>query len=190
MSKHSIHWIHSSYREKLIEHLFIGELLKLSWQHGDCRLEISKPGVDNSGYDVIAEQRNIIRHIQIKASYIGGKTSRQPVHIKLSDKSSGCVIWIYFDEDTLALGPFLFFGGKPGEKLPDMEKEKTARHGKGDQDGVKNERSDIRIINKGKFRKYYTIQEIYTALFGENAHQKISRAETGGVINYLPATGM
>ena len=48
MNKHSEQ---SSYREKLIEHLFIGELLKLSWTNGDCQLEVGKPEVDNSGYD-------------------------------------------------------------------------------------------------------------------------------------------
>jgi len=41
------HYLKSSFREKLIEHLFIGELLKLSWLEGGCALEIAKPEVDN-----------------------------------------------------------------------------------------------------------------------------------------------
>ena len=90
------HTEHSSYREKLIEHLFIGELLKISWKNGDCQLEVAKPEVDNSGYDVVVEANGVIRHVQLKASYIGGKTSRQKVHTKLADKPSGCVVWIYF----------------------------------------------------------------------------------------------
>ncbi|MBL4761454.1 MAG: hypothetical protein JKY93_01990 [Gammaproteobacteria bacterium] len=57
MSKHNEH---SSYREKLIEHLFAGELLKLSWFEHDCGLEIAKPEVDNSGYDIIAECYGIV----------------------------------------------------------------------------------------------------------------------------------
>lgn len=72
----SKHTDHSSNREKLIEHLFIGELLKLSWIQGDCQLEVAKPEVDNSGYDVIVEANQIIRHIQLKASYIGSKTAK------------------------------------------------------------------------------------------------------------------
>ena len=39
MTEHSLH---SSYREKLIEHLLIGELLKLSWKTKNFSLEISK----------------------------------------------------------------------------------------------------------------------------------------------------
>ncbi|NKC10627.1 MAG: hypothetical protein GKR94_00010 [Gammaproteobacteria bacterium] len=63
------HSEHSSYREKLIEHLFVGELLKLSWQNGDCSLEVASPEVDNSGYDIIAElllRQKITRHKLIK----------------------------------------------------------------------------------------------------------------------------
>lgn len=163
MSKHTNH---SSYREKLIEHLFIGELLKLSWTNGDCQLEVGKPEVDNSGYDVIFEANQIMRHVQLKASYTGSKTSRQKVHLKLADKPSGCVVWIYFDENSLELGPFYFLGGNPGTPLPLSNEAKIARHTKGNQSGYKAERPNIREINKGKFTKYETISDIYGALFG------------------------
>jgi len=166
MSKHTEH---SSYREKLIEHLLIGELLKISWQNGDCDLEVSKPEVDNSGYDVIVELNGIIRHIQLKASYVGGKTAKQKVHTRLSSKPSGCVVWVYFNEVTLELGPFLFFGAQPGEPLPSLEGTKTARHTKGDQDGYKAERPNIREINKGQFAKHENITSLYATLFGNKA---------------------
>ncbi|WP_369742826.1 hypothetical protein AB8S08_11470 [Pseudidiomarina sp. PP-1MA] len=159
------HSENSSFREKLIEHLFVGELLKLSWQDYDCSLEVASPEVDNAGYDVIAEDRGIVRHIQLKASYIGGKTANQKVHTRLADKPSGCVIWIYFDQDTLELGPFYFFGSTPGEKLPDLSGMKIARHTKGDQDGYKAERPNIRVIPKGKFKKINSIEEVYDVLF-------------------------
>ncbi len=164
MRKHSER---SSYREKLIEHLFIGELLKLSWRNGDCQLEVSKPEVDNSGYDVIIEANRIVRHVQLKASYLGGKTSRQKIHIKLAEKPSGCVVWIYFDEETLELGPFLFLGGQPGSSLPPIHEAKVSRHTKGNQHGYKAERVNIRELNKGDFTRYDTIREIYEVLFGE-----------------------
>ena len=159
---------HSSYREKLIEHLFVGELLKISWQHDDCELEVSYPDVDNAGYDVIKERRRIIRHIQLKASYVGGKTASQKVHIRLADKPSGCVVWLYFDEDSLELGPFLFFGGAPGKPLLSLSGAKIARHTKGDQDRFKAERPNIRVLNKGRFTRYETIQAVYEALFGKH----------------------
>jgi len=160
------HTEHSSYREKLIEHLFVGELLKLAWKEDDCQLEVGRPEVDNSGYDVIFEAKKVIRHVQLKASYLGGSTSRQKVHIKLADKPSGCVVWIYFDEDTLELGPFYFYGGDPGQPLPSLDQLKTARHTKGNQDGFKAERPNMKIVNKGAFTKFENVSDIYEALFG------------------------
>lgn len=95
------HYLKSSFREKLIEHLFIGELLKLSWIEGGCSLEIAKPEVDNRGYDLIAEQNSVIRHIQLKAAHLNAKAAKQKVHTALSSKRSGCVVWVYFDDKTL-----------------------------------------------------------------------------------------
>lgn len=162
MSKHNEH---SSYREKLIEHLFIGELLKLSWINHDCGLEVAKPEVDNSGYDVLTECYGIVRHIQLKASHIGSSTAQQKVHVKLADKPSGCMVWIIFDENSLALKHFLFYGDIAGEPLPSLDKLKIAKHSKGNKDGIKAERHNIRIINKGQFRVISTIEDLYKILF-------------------------
>lgn len=162
----SRHTEHSSFREKLIEHLFIGDLLKLSWADEDCALEVSKPEVDNAGYDLIMELNGVVRHIQLKTSFVGGKTSRQKVHVNLASKLSGCVIWIYFDEHSLELGPFLFFGGPPGGKLPSLDNSNIARHTKADQLLEKAERPNIRVLNKGDFERLETIQSLYKSLFG------------------------
>lgn len=159
------HYLHSSYRERLIEHLLISELLKLSWQRGDCSLEIAKPEVDNKGYDLIAEANGVIRHVQLKASHLGSKTSRQKVHVALADKPSGCVVWVYFDEDTLSLGPFLFFGGAAGEPLPDLDGLKVARHTKANADGYKAARPDIRVLPKRQFETVERIEDLYAVLF-------------------------
>lgn len=159
------HYLKSSYREKLIEHLFIGELLKLSWASGACSLEISKPEVDNQGYDLIAEENDVIRHIQLKTAKLDAQTDHQKIHIALGSKPSGCVLWIFFDETTMQLGPFLFFGGQPGEKLPDISQFKIAKHTKGNKDGVKAERPDIRKVRKSAFVRYDSVESIYNVLF-------------------------
>ena len=57
----SKHYEHSSFREKLIEHLFIGEMLKLSWLKDDCQLEVMKLEVDNAGCDIVLEENNVFR---------------------------------------------------------------------------------------------------------------------------------
>lgn len=159
------HSEYSSYRERLIEHLFIGELLKYSWLTGGYNLEVAKPEVDNSGYDLICEVDGTIRHIQLKASYLGGKTARQKVHTKLAMKPSGCIVWIYFDPKTLELGPYYFFGGNPEERLPNLDAAPIARHTKGDQQGFKAERPNIRVLNKGQFELIGNLPELYKKLF-------------------------
>lgn len=162
-SKHSLH---SAFREKLIEHLFIGELLKLSWQRGDCSIETSRPEVDRAGYDLIAECNGHVRHIQLKGSFRGARTAIQKVSLSLAKKPSGCVVWVYFDPESLELGPFLFFGGEPGEKLPDIESLRTARHAKGNAQGVKAERLNHRVVNKGRFTRIDSIEDLWHRLFG------------------------
>lgn len=160
------HVENSSYRERLLEHLFIGELLKLSWTSGDCALEISKPEVDRSGYDLIAEANGVIRHIQLKATFVGSSTASQKLHISLGGKPSGCVVLIHFDKETLVLGPYLYFGGTPGEPLPSLANHKVAKHTKGNAQGIKGERPNIRTIPNSAFAKIDTIQELYFQLFG------------------------
>lgn len=169
-AKHKMtqHSEHSSYREKLIEHLFVSELLKLSWLHHRCALEIAKPEVDNSGYDLIAETIGIVRHIQLKTSIVGGSTALQKVHTKLAEKPSGCVVWIYFDEETLRLGPFRYFGARPGKPLPSLVEFKTAKHTKwsrSEGEAVKAERQNIRVIPRGSFTKAESIADMYAQLF-------------------------
>lgn len=161
----SQHYLNSAFREKLIEHLLIGELLKESWQSDDCSLEISKPEVDNSGYDIIAEASGVIRHIQLKASYLGATTARQKVHVDLADKPSGCVLWVYFDQDTLDLGPFLLFSNPADQPLPSIKDMRVAKHTRANADGVKSERPAIRVIPKGEFDEVQTIAGLYDVLF-------------------------
>jgi hypothetical protein len=159
------HTENSSYREKLIEHLFVAELLKLSWLHHGCSLEIAKPEVDNAGYDLIAETSGLVRHIQLKTSVIGGKTASQKVHTRLAEKPSGCVVWVYFNEKTMGLGPFLYFGAEAGKPLPTLDNRKVAKHTKGNKDGVKAERPNVRVMPKGSFKEIKSIDEIYAQLF-------------------------
>jgi len=179
VTKMTEHSLHSSYREKLIEHLLVGELLKLSWKANDFSLEISKPEVDNSGYDLIAEANGVIRHIQLKATFIGSKTARQNIHISLAKKPSGCVVLVHFDNKTLDLGPYYFFGAGPGQPLPSLEDLRTAKHTKGNAVGLKSERPNIRTLNKGSFKKLQTTDDLYVQLFGSGFNPLTSLAEDG-----------
>ena len=76
MSKHTEY---SSYREKLIEHLFVGELFKLSWNRGDCQLEIAKPeeGYSETGAPIVFEDKVIIG---ITSDELAAKKGKIPIN--------------------------------------------------------------------------------------------------------------
>ena len=77
------HSRHSSYREMLLEHLFVGEVMRHVWVSGGKRLEILKPQVDDAGYDLVFEMDQIVRHIQLKTSFEGSTVRRFNVNAGL-----------------------------------------------------------------------------------------------------------
>lgn len=160
--------IHQSvYRERLLEHLLIGDLLKYSWLHAGATLEVSQPSIDRSGHDVVLEANGVTRHLQLKSSSHAARTLLQKVHLGLASKPSGCVVWTRFDRSTMKLGPFLFFGDEPGLPLPSLDAFKVAKHTKGNKDGVKKERPNLRVVRMSQFREIADIPALYVALFGE-----------------------
>src|SRR5438105_4576529 len=93
------HFLQSSLREKLIEHLFIGDLMRCLWRRGCREVEILRAEVDYSGYDVVVECSGVLRHIQLKSSYRGAKTDNVNISVSLTRKPCGCVVWTMFDPD-------------------------------------------------------------------------------------------
>lgn len=161
----SADFIFSSYRERLIEHLFVGEVLRHLWIAGVYQVEVLRSEVDGAGYDVVFESQSIVRHVQLKAARIGGRRASVGVHVGLAAKPSGCVVWMYFDPKTLSLGPYLWFGNAPGEPLPPLDGFKVGKHTKGDSTGYKAERPNVRIIPKREFERLESVDEVVDRLF-------------------------
>lgn len=167
----------SSHRENLIEHLFIGEVLRQLWCLGVYDATVLRSEIDAAGYDLVIEVGSIVRHIQLKSSSHSAKTSRQKINIALENKPSGCVVWIRFDPNSMKLGPFHWFGGKPGSPMKkiseDVKSYPIAKHSKANSEGVKAQRFNLRLINKGKFDKTLnTVEELILELFGRVSSEK------------------
>ncbi len=158
--------LHSSRREKLIEHVFVGEVLRNLWRAGVHEVDILRAETDAAGYDIVVEVGAVSRHIQLKSSAQNATTGKQNVNVALGTKRSGCVLWVMFNPSTLELGPFMWFGGEPGEPLPDITGFPVAKHTKGNKEGEKAERKNIRILTKGKFTKVSSIAGVIEKLFG------------------------
>lgn len=166
------HFLESGLREKVIEHLFVGDLLRCFWLQGIRDIEVLRTDVDRAGYDLVLEVKGVMRHVQLKASYRGAKTAKVGINAYLARKPSGCVIWIWFDPDSMELGPFLWFGGAPGEPLPPLG-DRVGKHTRGDSSGDKASRPNIRLIRKGEFSSLSTMGDVAGALFGltQRAHK-------------------
>lgn len=167
---HSPHFIHSSYREMLLEHLFVSEVMRCMWKQDLRRVELLKGQVDNAGYDVVLTEGEITRHIQLKSAFVGAKAPSVKINRALAEKSSGCVIWMFFDPQTLVLDHFLWFGSPPHQPFPALNDFRIAKHVKANAQGIKSERPSIKVIPKRCFERLETIDDIIVKLFGTPGH--------------------
>jgi len=146
-------YLKSSFYEQLTEHVFISEVLQEAWFRFGKVVDVCRSEIDATGYDVMLECNGIIRHVQLKSSDKEAKAANQKVNIALSARPSGCVVWIFREEDPVSYRVALkyrFFGSQAGRPL-DLSKFQIARHTKGNSKGVKGERPNIRIIPKKEF---------------------------------------
>jgi hypothetical protein len=166
----------STAREKLIEHLFVGAMLRHLWLAGHRDAEVLRPEFDARGYDIVIEAGGVMRHIQLKSSAIGARTANVSISLDLARKPGGCVVWVWFDPQTLELGPLLWLGGEPGRPLPALG-DKVAKHTRGNRTGAKAARPNLRVVPKGRFERIGTIAELAERMFGLDFAAAVS--ETG-----------
>jgi hypothetical protein len=166
---HQDHSIHSSLREKLIEHVFVAGVMQQLWSAGRRDIELLRAEVDNAGYDLAIETGGVLRHIQLKASVVGSTTRKVSVQTALAAKRSGCVVWIWVNGDTLTPDHYLWFGAAPRAPLPDLG-DRLTKHSKANADGVKALRSALRDLSRGRFERINGMPGLVRALFGLAPH--------------------
>jgi hypothetical protein len=154
----------SSLRERIVEHLFLGELLKTLWCRQKYGVEVSRAESDSFGYDIVIESGSVIRHIQLKSNM--GRPRQLSIGRTLERKPSGCVIWIGITID-LELQEFGWYGDKPGSKLPDLSSfENSLRIGR-NSDGKRPKRSNhVDVPFAKNFTICSTLDDVVERLFG------------------------
>ena len=163
MAEDDRHFTHSTLRERIVEHVFVGDVLRTLWRRGVTDVEILRPEFDAHGYDVVMSRGPVVRHVQLKTQ-AEGKVS---VGRALAEKPSGCVIWIGLSRETLELGPFLWFGGAPGLPLPDISMYPNPRRATHNKEGVRPVRKNHHELPSAAFTKLKTLDEVVVRLFGE-----------------------
>lgn len=162
-------YLKSMFYEQLVEHVFVSEVLQEVWYYFGETVEVLGSEVDTSGYDVVFECNGILRHVQLKTSKADAKASGQKVNVVLASKPSGCIVWLVRHEDRQTCRmrlSYLFFGGEPGLPLPSLEGLKVARHTKANAEGVKTERTAVRVVPKSRFVAIPSTRELVGRLFG------------------------
>jgi hypothetical protein len=160
-------FLFSSYIAKMVEHLFITDILKEAWLR-DHQIEILRAEIDNSGYDLVLECSGCIRHVQLKCSHQGSKTKSQKVNTELSKKPSGCVIWIKHNigkQKKEIILKYKYFGDNSCGELPSLDNYKTAKKTTKDKGGIKKQRKNIKVVPESEFKHKSTI-ELINILFG------------------------
>jgi hypothetical protein len=161
----SAHYQHSTLRERIVEHVFVGDALRTIWRRGVVDVEVLRPEFDAHGYDLVMARGPIVRHIQFKTG-----ASRKPVDVSVSqalaEKPSGCVIWIRVAAD-LDMGPFFWFGAAPGMPLPTIDGYPNPLRATHNKQGVRPLRKNHRLIPREIFRQLANLDELLETLFGE-----------------------
>lgn len=158
----------SSSLERLLELALMADLTQEAWFGRGQIVDVLHSSVDAFGHDVVLECGQVLRHVQIKSRASGGTTTRYKINTRLTDRPSGCVIWLGWqrqsDVNRLEM-EYRWFGGLPGERLPDLGTT-VAKHSKANAQGVKLERPGIRIVPLSRFEKVGSVSELLDRLFG------------------------
>lgn len=166
MTVAATHFLRSTYREALLEHLLVGELMRAMWLNGGPPLEVAKPQVDAAGYDLILQVGGVMRHVQLKTSHHEARARSVPIQASLLDRQGPCVVWTIFQARDLQVVSYLWFGSAPGESPPDISGLRTAKHTQADSSGRKAERPAMRLLPRSRFERIDDVEGLLDRLFG------------------------
>ena len=156
------HHLNSSLREMIVEHLFIGEALRILWRSGIVDVEILRSEIDAYGYDLVISSGQLVRHVQLKS---GTKLKRVSISRDLAVKPSGCLIFIQVDNNSNH-GPYFTFSGNAGSSLPDVSTFKTTKRTTANSQGEKPQRLNHVDVPLSAFNKFESLSALLTSLLG------------------------
>ncbi|RQT12134.1 hypothetical protein [Burkholderia contaminans] len=145
------HATYSVLRERIVEHAFIADVMRQLWLRDILDIEVLRAEFDTSGYDLVMSSASVLRHIQLKVSLVNGARSRVNINLKLGNCPSGCVLWIVVNHKLEAI-EYRWFGGPPGEPLPDISDRGVVRHTRANAHGQKAVRDGQRSLSQSEFK--------------------------------------
>jgi hypothetical protein len=156
----------SAYRHSMIEDALIVAVQRHFWLNSHQRVDVLRSNVNDSGYSVVLEAKGVSRHIKFVSTEQNGKRGHVDVNRALELKPSGCVVWLFFDPETLDLGPFRFFGKAPGEALDPLWHFNDAVRATPNAAGDKPARPNLKRVGQKYFDKVDSLDDLILKLFG------------------------
>jgi hypothetical protein len=153
----------STLRERIVEHVFIGDALRSLWRRGITDVEVLRSEFDAHGYDLVMARGPVVRHIQFKTGT--SKPGNVSVASALADKPAGCAIFIQITP-SLDMGPYFWFGGGPGEPLPPIAGFRNPLRPTRNKEGVRPVRQNHREVPAAAFARLDTLDAVLERLFG------------------------
>ncbi|RKK04664.1 hypothetical protein EBE87_23185 [Pseudoroseomonas wenyumeiae] len=164
MAELEAHSLYSTLRERIVEHVFVGEALRTLWQRGIVDVEVLRSEFDAHGYDLVMGRGAIVRHIQFKTG-VRDRPGSVSISRSLAAKPSGCVIWISVDLDLNMKG-YWWFGGAPGQPLHDLSGFGSPKRIGRRETGERPLRMNHGKVPAARFRRIDTMNEVLETLFG------------------------
>lgn len=92
----------SRYREKIIEHIFISELMQAMARRGK-KIELLRTDTDMFGYDLMVKWKKRFKYIQLKGKTKKGGAVKFNIHQSLIKNDDGTIILILIDDNDVNL---------------------------------------------------------------------------------------
>lgn len=161
----------SSYVENVLIHRLVAGLAGELWQRDPALpLNIFNSEVDDAGFDLVLGCGDRLRYIQVKQVHQRGTASKFSVRLDFTRLPGSCVVVVVYSETDLSVDHYLFFGGVPGQPMPDVAGEKASVSPiKRGEDGKKKVRQHYRDVPRRKFAGPLDTGELLDALFGTTA---------------------
>jgi len=163
VSTNEVHSLYSSRREKILENLFIGEVLRELWRRGVYEADILQSDIDASGYDVVLDFEGGTRHIQLKVKKKNGRWAIG-ANGKIGDRADGCVVVMEIDSVSLEFLGFHWLGKPIGSGGIDISDGRAVKHARVNAEGQKKERRNSYKIPKNLCDYLPTISDVVNRL--------------------------
>ncbi len=150
-------------REKLLEHVFLAELLQEAWVQG-IDVSVMRAEVDVWGYDLVLKSHDVVRLVQLKS---GSKGRSVTIHNALGTSPGACVVKMepVPTKDGRRVGlSYQFAGGHPTKSL-DLRDAPVARQLRYKKDGTKAARLNHVKLGTSRFGPSLTMEELVGRLF-------------------------